>query len=332
MRKECVKFMEISNLSGIVSLGEWSFNVIELTDIALYSDYIKRTEYTPNLWTSNFPLLWAISQSKIKKILWKIVDDMLVTFGYLKSGFLYLICLPFGKGNPEEVSKVVYKCLSYCNAWNINVGSNTLVKVVNATQLDFLRQYENFNQYFKVVGWVGLEKHFSIEKLVSLTGKEFESIRRKINKFHRLYPGVVIREYKAKDFDKVIELGNQWTASAGEKYSVIFDNVYFYEIIRNYKALNHLVLVVELENDIIGMVSGGDLPTGQSWWCLSKFINEYTGLSEILIIELAKAINKINPNVEFMNAGEDLGPGGLRVFKERFKPVMDLRRYAIYLR
>jgi len=324
--------MELYKLSRKISLGKWSFNVIDLSDINMYSDYIKKTEYSPNLWTSNFPLLWSISQSRIKKVIWKIVDDMLVTFGYLKSGFLYLICLPVGKGNPEAVSNVVYKCLSYCNEWNNNIESNTLVKVVNGTQLEFLRKYERFNEYFRVVGWVGLEKHFSIEKLVNLPGKEFESIRRKINKFHRLYPNAKIREYVNNDFDKVIELGEHWSNTAGEKYSVIFDNVYFYEIIKNYSALNHLVLVVELDNNIIGMVSGGSLPTGQSWWCLSKFINDYAGLSENLIIELAKAINKENPKIEFMNAGEDLGPGGLRIFKERFKPVMDLRRYAVYLR
>ncbi|MBC8060855.1 MAG: DUF2156 domain-containing protein [Clostridiaceae bacterium] len=324
--------MELANLSGKIFLGEWTFNVIELSDIDLYSDYIRQTEYTPNLWTSNFPLLWAISQSRIKKILWKIIDDMLVTFGYLKSGFLYLICLPVGKGDPEAVSKVVYKALNFCNKWNVNLESNTLVKVVNSTQLDFLRKYDKFNEYFKVVGWVGLEKHFSIDKLVSLPGKEFESIRRKINKFHRLYPTAKLREYENTDFNKVMDLGKQWSNTAGEKYSVIFDNVYFYEIIKNYSALNHLVLVVEMEDKIIGMVSGGALPTGQSWWCLSKFMNDYNGLSEVLIIELAKVINKRNPSIEFMNAGEDLGPGGLRIFKQRFKPVMDLRRYAIYLR
>ena len=294
--------MDFSNLSGQILLGKWSFKVIELSDIDLYSYYIKRTEYSPNLWTSNFPLLWAISQSKIKKIVWKIVDDMLVTFGYLKSGFLYLICLPVGKGNSEQVSKVVYKCLNYCAKWNVDIKSNTLVKVVNATQLDFLRKYEKFNEYFKVVGWVGLEKHFSINKLVALSGKEFESIRRKINKFHRLYPTAIVREYDDRDFKEIVELGKHWIDTAGEKYSVIFDNVYFYEIIKNYKALNHLVLVVEIDDKIIGMVSGGELPTGQSWWCLSKFINDYNGLSEVLIIELAKAINKKNPSIEFMNA------------------------------
>ena len=324
--------MEFSNLSGKINLGRWSFNVIELSDIDLYLEYIKQTDYSPNLWTSNFPLLWAISQSKRKKIVWKIVDNMLVTFGYLKRGFLYLICLPMGKGSPKNVSNVVYKCLNYCTEFNATTESNTLVKVVNETQLNYLRNFEKFNEYFIVVGWVGLEKHFSIEKLVSLPGKEFESIRRKINKFHRLYPAAIIREYKNSDFQKVMDLGKRWIDTAGGKYSVIFDNVYFYEIVKNYRALNHLVLVVELGDEIIGMASGGDLPTGQSWWCLSKFINDYNGLSEVLIIELAKAIHTKNPDVEFMNAGEDLGPGGLRVFKERFKPIMDLRRYALYLR
>ena len=129
-----------------------------------------------------------------------------------------------------------------------------------------------------------------------------------------------------------MKLGEYWSKTSGQKYSYTFDDVYFPEIIKHYKELNHLVLVVEMNNEIIGMISGGDLPTGQSWWCLSKFVNSYDGLSEFLIIELAKAINKIDPKIELMNAAEDLGPGGLRFFKERFRPILDLRRFVVKLK
>jgi uncharacterized protein len=319
-------------LLGNINLGSWSFNVIDILDMNLYSEYIKKTEYPANLWSANFAFIWAVSQSKTKKILWKVVDDMLVTFTYLKSDELYLTCLPYGKGTPDKVADVVYKCLKYCYEYNNHADSSTVVKVLNSLQLDFLRQAKHFDEYFKVGGWVGMEKHFSIPKLLSLPGKDFEYIRRKINKFHKLCPTAVIREYKEEDFEAVMKLGEYWSNTSGEKYSQIFDGVYFREIIKHCKELNHIVLLVEVDGKLVGMSSGGDLPNGQSWWCLSKFMNDYDGLSELLIIEMAKAINKINPNIEIMNAAEDLGPGGLRFFKERFRPVLDLRRYLLKLR
>jgi uncharacterized protein len=323
---------DFDKLSGRINLGYWDFNVIHLSDIDLYSEYIKKTEYPANLWSANFAFIWAVSQSKTKKILWKIVDEMLVTFTYLKSNELYITCLPYGKGNPDKVVDVVYKCLKYCYEYNNHVESSTVVKVINGLQLDFLRQSEKFDKLLKVGGWVGMEKHFSIPKLLSLPGKDFEYVRRKVNKFHKSCPSAIIRNYSPEDFEKVMELGEYWNKTSGEKYSAIFDRVYFREIIKHYKELNHIVLVVEMEGKIIGLSTGGDLPNGQSWWCISKFMNDYDGLSELLIIEMAKAINKINPNIEIMNAAEDLGPGGLRFFKERFRPVLDLRRFLLKLR
>lgn len=323
---------DFDKLSGRINLGYWSFNVIHLSDIDLYSEYIKKTEYPANLWSANFAFLWSVSQSKTKKILWRIVDEMLVSFTYLKSDELYITCLPYGKGNADKVVDVVYKCLKYCYEYNNHVESSTVVKVINSLQLDFLKQSEKFDKLLKVGGWVGMEKHFSIPKLLSLPGKDFEYIRRKINKFHKSCPNAIVRNYNPKDFEEVMELGEYWNKTSGEKYSAIFDRVYFREIIKHYKELNHVVLVVEMDGKIIGLSTGGDLPNGQSWWCISKFMNDYDGLSELLIIEMAKAINKINPNIEIMNAAEDLGPGGLRFFKERFRPVLDLRRYLLKLK
>lgn len=323
---------EFTNLKGEIFLGSWNFHVIDLPDIELYTEYIKNTEYPANLWSSNFALLWAVSQSPSRKVLWKIVDGMLVTFGYLKSGFLYLICLPFGKGSSEKVLRVVRECLIFCYEWNIDKNPGAIVKVVNSLQLDFLRKSNDFDKYFKVIGLVGLEKHFSISKLITLPGKDFETIRRKINKFRRLCPEAIVRQYEDSDYEEVMKLGEAWSETFGQKYSYIFDKVYFTNMTKYHKLLNHLILVVEFKGKLIGMVSGGELPTGESWWCISKFADEYEGISEFLIVELAKEINKRNPKVELMNAAEDLGPGGLRFYKERFRPVLDLRRFLIELK
>lgn len=318
--------------SNNMQLGSWIFNEISLEDMDMYNEYIKNTEYTANLWSSNFAYLWAYGQSNIRKILWKIIDDMLVTFAYSRKNTLYLMCLPFGRGDAQKVVDVLLKCLKYCLEWNNNDTAKSAVRMVNSMQLEFIRNSPLFGQYFKTIPLVGIEKHFSIQKLVSLEGREFRNVRKKVNKFRNLYLNSIIRKYEQDDYDEVIRLGEYWSDTSGKKYSRIFDRIYFREIVKHSKELNHLILVVEAEDKIIGMVSGGELPTGQSWGCLSKFMSEFDGLSEFLIVEFAREIYRINPNIENMNTGSDLGPGGLRLFKDKFRPVLNLKRYEIQLR
>jgi uncharacterized protein len=324
--------IKYSNSLKSIQIGDWSFNEIQLEDIDMYSEYIKKTRYPANLWSSNFAYLWAKSQSKIRKVLWKIVDDMLVTFGYTRKGILYLMCLPFGEGKSDKVVEVVYKCLNYCYKMDNNNKSEASLLLINSPQLEFLKGSEKFNKYFSIVNIVGIERHLSIPKLIALKGKEFERIRNKINKFNKLYPNAIVRKYKTSDYEEIIKLGENWLKKSGQKYSTIFDRVYFPEIIKHCKELKHVVLVVEIDNKIVGMASGGDLPTGEAWGCLLKFMNDFDGISAFLIVEMAKEIHRINAEIQYINTGSDLGPGGLRVFKESFRPVLNYYRYEVFLR
>jgi hypothetical protein len=79
------------------------------------------------------------------------------------------------------------------------------------------------------------------------------------------------------------------------------------------------------------MISGGVLPNGQSWACLRKTLLEFEGLSEFLVVELVRTIHSINPAVETMNDGGDLTKG-LKAFKEKFRPVLSLKRYRVLLK
>ena len=94
-------------LSNNINFGKWDFHEIKLADINIYSEFIKATEYPANLWSSNFAYIWASSQSSLRRILWKVVDEMLVTFGLSFKNSLYLFCLPFGKGNPRKANVLV---------------------------------------------------------------------------------------------------------------------------------------------------------------------------------------------------------------------------------
>lgn len=325
--------MNISfNPSRQIYLGEWNFNKISLDDKDIYYEYINKSEIPANLWSGNFTFLWAFSQPPKRTILWKVIDDMLVTFAHTKMNELYLVCLPFGKGEPEKVVDLLYRCMTYCYKWNREKSNKTFIRMINDTQLEFLRNCDKFDKYFRLKKLQETERHYEVKSLISLKGKDFSNIRNKINKFHRENPDARIRKYKSSDFKSILRLNYDWINTAGKKYRNIFDKVYFKKIIKNYKKLNHLILVVEIKKQIVGVVTGEVLPNGQSWGCIIKYLPYIKGLCEAMVVEFAREINRINPNAEFLNTGGDLGTKGLSTFKEKFSPALNLQRYQVYLK
>lgn len=318
--------------SSNINFGKWNFHELKLADTDMYSEFIKITEYPGNLWSSNFAYLWASSQSHLRKVLWKVIDDMLVTFGHSYKNSLYLFCLPFGEGNPEKLMNVMLKCMKYCYEWNNHENNRTMIRMINHNQLEFLRNCSEFDNLFKLVTLKGIERHLDVKKLVSLNGKDFSTIRNKINKFRRENPDAEVRKYQKSDYGELIELGKHWSNIAGKKYVNIFDKTYYREIIHHSDELNQIILIVQKGNQIIGMVSGGELPTGQAWGSLLKYKDGIPGLSELLSVEFAHEIHQLGPNIELINVGSDLGAGGLRDYKLKFRPVLNLKRYQIYLK
>jgi hypothetical protein len=322
----------VEKLSNPVKLGKWDFHDIGLQDMAMYSQLIRDTDYPANLWSSNFAYLWASSQSNLRRVLWKIVDAMLVTFGLSYKNTLYLFCLPFGKGGPEAVIDVTYKCLRYCYEWNQAGKDRTLVRMINHNQLEFLQACPRFDNLFRLVTLEGIERHLEIEKLVSLPGKDFSTIRNKVNKFQRENPEAAVRRYRKADYGPVMELSKRWRKIAGRKYANIFDKAYFREMLKYNDELGQLIFVAENGDRIIGMVAGGELPTGQAWGSLLKYESGIAGLSETLSVEFARELNRINPGLRLMNVGSDLRAGGLREYKLKFRPVLNLKRYQVFLK
>jgi hypothetical protein len=322
----------IDFVSNEMQIGNWSFHSISLEDQLLFYRFINETEYPANLWSSNFAYLWASSQGGNRKTVWKIVDGALVPFFYnTHHQILFLVCLPLGKAGSDYVVEVLYKCMKYCYEFNkFSENENyTRVRTINEFQLQFLKPSSEFDKYFRLKKLSGIERHYSIEKLLNLKGKEFNYVRRKINKFHRLYPQAIIRAYQPEDYNKLMLLNAKWES---QKNTTIEDRTYYKGILKNSSELNHTVLVVEIDRQIVGMTSGGCLPTGQSWVCLRKGYHDIEGLSEVLVYELAKECYRINPSIEYMNDGSDLADEGLRFFKERFRPELNLNRYRIYLK
>lgn len=322
----------IENSSKTIKLGEWDFNIIQLEDIEIYNEFIRKTRCPANLWSSNFAYMWALSQSRKKTLLWKIIHGLLVTFAISYKNTLYIFCVPYGDAEPEKLIDVLFYALNYCDNWNGGDRKKSVVKMVNEEQLAFLSNSPRFNEYFTKRTWVGIERHFDIDKVCALKGREFENVRNRVNKFYRENPDAKIHLYREDDFDELIELGNQWKITFGKKYEDIYDGVYYKELIKNSKALNQTTIVMKKNDRIIGMASGGILPTKQAWGSVIKYDSNYTGLSETMVVEFAKLIRSMSPESKYLNVGSDLGPGGLRNYKLKFRPELNFKRYRIHLK
>ncbi|WP_410489353.1 phosphatidylglycerol lysyltransferase domain-containing protein [Bacillus sp. DTU_2020_1000418_1_SI_GHA_SEK_038] len=258
---------------------------------------------------------------------------MLVTFKLSRKQNLQLACLPFGSGNPRKVTKVLVKCMRFCEQWNKREGGATWLRVLTGQQLAYIQESPLFEQHFRYRKLEGVDRHIGVKKVMELSGKEFKEIRENINRFKRDYPDVIFRRAKPEDYQALINLKQEWNQTLGKKYSRIWDDQFYKQIIENYQELDHLVFVAETGKQLIGMVTGGILPHGQAWGALSKRRDGYDGLSEYLNVEFTCEIHKMDPKVELINLGSDSSPnGGLRVYKNKFRPVYNSERYRLILK
>ncbi len=316
-----------------IQLGNWKLHKVMLEDKRLYEEFINKTSWPVNLWSGNFPFIWSYAQSpRRRNIYWKIVNDMLVTFIFTRKKKLLLLCLPFGSGNVHHLVSVLHEAMQYCSQHNRNRGFYTKIRTINESQRAYLHTAENFNELFALKKLRGMEKHFGIYKLIALAGKEFDSVRRTVNKFYRLNPEIQFREYKTADFENVLTLNKHWEGTAGKKYKSIVDRDYFNAIIKRYKELGLVILVADRQGEIVGVNVAGALSHGEAWGCICKTMHSIEGLNEAIILKMAHVINKIDSKIETMNVGSDMGIQGLRRYKEKFKPVFDLERYSVFLR
>lgn len=156
-----------------------------------------------------------------------------------------------------------------------------------------------------------------------------KSVRHKINKFRKDYPNAIIRSYNDDDYNGLIELQQYWTETSGKKYREVFDMQSYKKLIENHDKLDHFILVGKIDNELVGMITGGVNPQGEVWSYFIKAKMDLKGLSETLIIELAHKFRQLDPNFQFSNVGSDMGPKGLREFKRKFDPPYSFRRYRI---
>ncbi|ACB85149.1 DUF2156 domain-containing protein [Natranaerobius thermophilus] len=313
-----------------LQVGKWSFHEVKLEDKELFNEFIKESNHPVNLWSANFPFIWLYSRSPRRKILWKIIDDMLVVFILTRNRKLSLLCLPFGNGSVDKLINVLNDALRYCAEWTKVRRYKTRVRTINKFQLDYLQTSNKFNKLFKLKELRGIEHHYSTEELLVLEGKKYQSLRKTVNKHYREYPNINFRKYQPEDYEKILRFNKNWEKTSGNKYRELIDKSYFKSVFEYNEQLDMEILVAELNDEIVGVNAGALLPTGDAWGCICKTNAEIVGLNEAIILEYIKELIKIDNSVQYLNVGSDMGISGLRNYKRKFRPAFSIERYRIF--
>lgn len=311
-----------------------NFNEITLQDFELYSTYIKNSSYFTGLWASNFTYIWCLSKKTNLKVYYKFFDEMLVTFIRTKSEFMYIWCLPFGKGNADHVVKVLLKSLEFCKNWNEENqhAKKPFIYLLNEPQRSFLSTSRFFGKRLKITNHKSREIIWDIPKIVERKGKNFSEIRYLLNRLRKNYPTLAFREFTPSDFNEVFLLKKRWNQDSGRKYKQITDDHTFNLVFNHYQSLKEMIFVATIDEKIVGFVTGAILPNGISWGCIAKGDQEVKGIYEYLYTEFARVIAEQNPEVTLLHTGSDGNHEGLRNFKDKFRPAFRLNLYSLRLR
>ena len=182
--------------------GGDDFSELDMSDKELYEYYLEKIPYEKNLWVMNFTYLFTYSESLTRKIVWKLIDDMLCVFMITSEQEIGLVHLPLGDCNKKKLNTVLAKCFKIMDRQNYEDGKIPEVAYVSELQTSWIY----LKRYFYIVdSCVGAEYHYDIKNLIQMEGKEYSYIRNKIRKFNKSYPNAKWREYKDKDWDQLMK-------------------------------------------------------------------------------------------------------------------------------
>lgn len=298
------------------------YPISNLTENEFYKYYNAMDFELKNLWQMNYTYI-MVSENQQKKHYYKIIDKTLCIFQKYNKG-LALLFIPIG--HYTNVADILFQCFDIMKKCSCD-GYQIRIDWVNEKQLNYIGK-ENV-KFQKMIDHKTqcIDYLYDPYMVVNMEGSEYRYIRRKINKFKNKYPNAYIREYCDEDYNNMMLLASEWKHYVKDeigRYEWLVDANYYKNTLLHYKDLNHKVYVCVNDDKIIGMVSGGEIIPDEYAWCFNrKPLNQYDGLSELLVWHICDVFK----NCSYLNDGS--GSSGLSFFKERFRPIEQNKLYII---
>jgi hypothetical protein len=299
-----------------VNLEEFGYKPLELSDKSIFSEKLDIlqpviSEYTfTNLW------MWR----EYYKFAWKLLGDDSILLISL-SDSLKIIAYPIiGKGYDkyfEELSFLKTHLQLPIELHRIPESDLEKIKNINSN-ISVLEDRDNWDYLYRR------------EDLVNLPGKEYSSIRRKLNKFNREVK-IEIEPLNSKNAKDCLQLQEDWCnlRSCEDTPSLDNEDKAIREILMHMEELDFNGFVVFHNNNVIGYSIDEKLNSNTAVTHIEKGDTEYFGLYQALNHIFA---DKFASKFEFINREQDLGVSGLRRAKESYNPIKYIKKYILELK
>jgi uncharacterized protein len=170
---------------------------------------------------------------------------------------------------------------------------------------------------------------YSMEKLALMKGKQYESIRRFVNKFQRLYSW----EVKYLDLDdkntweEIAALNRIWVSQKQPGNSEIQDLSTVQRFRSIYENINYFALGIYIEGTIRGYCII-ELNSMEFTNCLFIYADtDYHGIYPFMKKQFASRLLDMGYN--YLNFQQDSGFKGLRRYKRSLRPEFYLKKFII---
>jgi len=169
---------------------------------------------------------------------------------------------------------------------------------------------------------------YLLDKLVNLTGKEYQAKRNHINRFKKSYLWSY-EEINSENLDECWQMNVAWCLEHGCKNdeTLLNENCAVRRCFENYRALGLEGGLLRVAGRVIAYTMGDKLNSDTFDIHIEKAMGEIQGAYQMINREFAAFIHNNHPEIIFVNREEDMGNEGLRKAKLSYHPVRMEEKY-----
>lgn len=278
------------------------FKQIELSDKALFDQYLKINQYPHSQFNFTNIYMWG----DFINMKYALLDDFLCIGGNCKRLCNYML-YPLGIGDKRAV---IEKMIDFYQG-------NFRFLVLNDEMLNELEQF--FPGEFEVFDMRNSYDYvYNSEDLINLTGKKYHSKRNHINKFKQLYQYEYVKLTK-ETLPLCKEVEEYWIEKSDmPEEEKAHERAATYKALDNFEYLGAVGGIITVEGEPVAFSLGEMMTDDMALIHLEKAKTEFEGSYTVINNEFVK---HEFAGAKWINREEDMGLPSLRKAKTSYRPV-----------
>lgn len=292
------------------------FKEIGLEDQKIIQSFLREDKFRISDISFVNLFLWR----KARRIAYVIFNDCLVIqTTYENENPFYFF--PVGKG---DKIKAIEALIDFCKAREEMLELHSLEQ----DAVDFLKKH--FGERFTfILNRDRSDYVYSIEELITLSGRKYHKKKNHLNKFLQTYPNYTFEQISKENTQEILQVWKQWFEMQEDpSVGLINENIGIIEVLKNWCSLEVSGGLVRVDGKIVAFSFGEIISKEMVVIHIEKADSNFHGAYQIINQQL---LANIFSHIKYANREEDLGIEGLRRAKMSYNPVFLVEKFEAKL-